>query len=164
MSFLGPSELPIVHALFDALVAHEDGGLPDPRAIGAIAAYDRQLGRLPREDALLFRGLLRLLEWGPPLLDAHRGPRFWRRFTRLDLAARREHFERWSRSRLLPLRCGYVALKTLALLAYYAQPGAWPAMGYDGPWLGRVPVDVIPVPRPAGIAGPLPSAEMATAL
>ena len=44
----------------------------------------------------------------------------------------------------------------IALLAYYMRPETWPAIGYDGPWLGRVPVAVIPVPRPAGVEGPRP--------
>jgi hypothetical protein len=141
--------LPLVRALFDALVAHEDGGLPDPAAIGAIEEYDRLLARLPREDALLYRAALVLLEWEPLL-------RLAGRFSRLGVAARRAHLERWARSRLLPLRAGYAALKTLALLAYYTRPETWPAMGYDGPWIGRIPVEVIPVPRPSGCEGPLP--------
>lgn len=147
--FLRRGEMPVVLALFDALVAHEDGGLPDPRKIGALEAYDRELARLPRADALLFRAMLAGLEWAPPVLDAARGPRFWRRFSNLDLAARREHLERWGASRWLPLRCAFAALKTLALLAYYGCEGAWPAMGYDGPWVGRVAVEVSPVPLAA---------------
>ncbi|HVY62613.1 MAG TPA: hypothetical protein VHF22_13215, partial [Planctomycetota bacterium] len=145
------ADLPVVRALFDALVAHEDGGLPDPGAVGAIDEYDRLLARLPREDALLYRVALALLEW-EPLARGLGG-----RFSRLGLAARREHLERWARSRLLPLRAGYAALKTLALIAYYTREATWPAMGYDGPWLGRIPVEVIPVPRPAGCEGPPPA-------
>jgi hypothetical protein len=26
----------------------------------------------------------------------------------------------------------------MAALGYYAQPDSWNAIGYDGPWLGRV--------------------------
>jgi hypothetical protein len=140
LRFLRKADLPVVRALFDALVAHEDGLLPDPAGIGAIEGYDAALARLPREDALLYRALLALLEWAP-LLEGRR------RFSRLDLGARRERIERWARSRLLPLRAAHAALKTLALLSYYARPGAWPAMGYDGPWVGRLAVEVEPVPR-----------------
>ncbi len=30
------------------------------------------------------------------------------------------------------------ALKTLAALGYYAQDESFAAIGYDGPWLGRI--------------------------
>ena len=30
------------------------------------------------------------------------------------------------------------ALKTMAALGYYAQPSSFGAVGYDGPWLGRI--------------------------
>jgi hypothetical protein len=51
-----------------------------------------------------------------------------------------------------PLRAAYTAVKALCMLAYWTREAAWPAMGYDGPWVGRVAVEVSPVPRP-GLAG-----------
>ncbi len=152
LRFLRPAHLPAVHALFDALIAHEDGGLPDPHAIGAIEAYDGQLARLPREDARAVRALLFLLEWAAPALLAGRA----RRFSRLALGDRRALLDRAARSRVGLLRTAAAALRKLALLAYYSRPATWPAIGYDGPWLGRVPVEVIAVPRPAGCEGPPP--------
>lgn len=147
--FLRAADLPLVHALLDALIAHEDGALPDPRTIGAVEAIERQLVRLPREDALLLRALLVLIEWAP--LARH-----GRRFSRLDLGRRRAFFEGWATSRLLPLRAAYAALKALVMISYWTRPAAWPAIGYDGPWVGRVAVEVIAVPRPPGSEGPPP--------
>lgn len=130
-----------MHALLDALVAHEDGTLPDPRAIGAVPALDDQLARLPRTDAIAMRALLVGMEWGTL-------PFGGRRFSGMDVGARRAMLDAWSRSRWLGLRTAFTALKSLGMLAYWTRPETWPAIGYDGPWLGRVPVEVMPVPRP----------------
>lgn len=143
-------------ALLDAFVAHEDGALPDPRTTGALAALDRMLDRLPAPE----RGRMRWLLWAidrAPWLSLWRGPGWWRRFERLDLARRRLMLERWRGSRLAALRAAAGALKSVAMLAYYSRPAAWDLAGYDGPWLGRVAVEVAPVPRSADAAGPLPT-------
>jgi hypothetical protein len=148
LRFLRRREVRLARAILDAFVAHEDGALPDPTAIGALEELDRLLARLPPEDRRRARFLLLLVEWAPLLVAGLRGPRFWRRFTRLGLAARREVLEALGTAWLLPLRAGYTALKALVMLAYWTRDAAWPAIGYDGPWLGRVPVEAAPVPRP----------------
>ncbi len=140
----------ILESVLDALIFHEreEGGvLPDPRRVGAVDALERLVERLPPGDRRRFRALVFFLEWGAAL-------RTQRRFSRLDVAARRRCLERWGDSRLRFRRQGYFALKSLGMLAYYTRPETWPAIGYDGPYLGRIPVEVLPVPRPAEAAGP----------
>lgn len=146
--FLGRREERLARAILDAFIAHEDGLLPEPVSIGALAELDRLLARLPPEDARRVRALLAIVEWAPPFLLGRRGRRFWRRFTRLDLPARRAALEALGTSRIAALRAGYTALKALVMLAYWTREEAWPAIGYDGPWLGRVAVEALPVPRP----------------
>jgi hypothetical protein len=41
--------------------------------------------------------------------------------------------DRWRASRFAILRSGYGALHQIVLGAWYAQPRAWPALGYAGP-------------------------------
>ena len=45
---------------------------------------------------------------------------------------------RLSRWRLF--RYLFFCMKSLVTMAYFSRPAVWPAMGYDGPYLGRVPV------------------------
>jgi len=56
-----------------------------------------------------------------------------------------------------PLRRGLAGLRSLCALAYYGCADNWPAIGYDGPWLGRfdVPVYSLPEPRSTAVAGTL---------
>jgi hypothetical protein len=77
------------------------------------------------------RGALWLLEYGGPALAGRLG-----RFSQLGPDARAEVFS------ALPRRFGlarrvYAGLRQLCLFAFYTLPESWPALGYDGPWLGR---------------------------
>src|SRR5690606_18967113 len=53
---------------------------------------------------------------------------------------------RWAASSVAPLRQAAAALRSLALLAAYGRDDAAGLSGYDGPWLGRVDVPVLPAP------------------
>ena len=54
----------------------------------------------------------------------------WPDATREAIAA---FLGRWSDSRFMLLRSAYAALHQLVLSAWYANPRAWPAIGYPGP-------------------------------
>jgi hypothetical protein len=43
-----------------------------------------------------------------------------------------------ARSRLQSARVAFAAVKLLACFYHYSDPGTWPALGYDGPWVGRI--------------------------
>src|SRR5436309_2350905 len=66
LRFLRPRDVPIALAALDALVAHEDGGLPDPRGAGALEEVDLLLSRLPPADAGRCRAILTLVGGRPP--------------------------------------------------------------------------------------------------
>jgi len=54
----------------------------------------------------------------------------WPDATREAIAA---FLERWSDSHFMLLRSAYAALHQLVFSAWYANPRAWPAVGYPGP-------------------------------
>lgn len=74
--------------------------------------------------------LLGLFENALPglLLDGRALP-----FTRLTEAGQDEVLESWRTSRLALRRSGYQALRKLCMVAYWTQPSAWAAIGYDPP-------------------------------
>jgi choline dehydrogenase-like flavoprotein len=113
-------------------------GAPAPEAVCEAAAPF--LARLRPADYLMLRLLLRMLEVGP-LLSAR--PRLLSQLPRQEAEA---HLRSWAESRLAPRRRGIAALRALAMLAYYGRDPAWKEVGYDGPWLGRRLVEVLPEP------------------
>ncbi|HEX7051291.1 MAG TPA: GMC family oxidoreductase [Longimicrobiales bacterium] len=130
-------------------------------AFGADAAEAVQpfLDRLSAGDRTQLRLLLRMLEFVAPALMGRP-----RRFSRLNRERRERILTRWAASPLVPLRQGAAALKALAALGVYGRDAAWPDVGYDGPWLGRVDVAVHPAPSlshpapPTG-GGPAPALQ-----
>ena len=67
--------------------------------------------------------LIRAIEWLPLI-------RYGRRFTRLDAVRRARFLAAFQNSPLLLLRRGFWGLRTLALMGYYARPGAAASIGY----------------------------------
>lgn len=44
----------------------------------------------------------------------------------------------WREAPVPMLRQGYVALNRLCQMLFYMAPGSWAAIGYPGPWIGRI--------------------------
>ncbi|HEX7120246.1 MAG TPA: GMC family oxidoreductase [Longimicrobiales bacterium] len=133
---------PVEKRIFTAVVGAATGEPAGADAADAVAPF---LERLSRVDRFQLRALLLALEYGAPLLRLRPG-----RFTTLPPADREAYLAAWASSRLAPRRQGAAVLKALSMLAYYGRDAAWPAVGYDGPWLGRV--DVPAVSRPSAPA------------
>ncbi len=108
-------------------------GLPDERGDEIGGFIDALLADLPPTTQSQARLMLRVVEHGTHLFDLKP-----KRFTRLSPAEQDAYLTGWMESSLGARRIVFRALKTLAALGYYAQPTAWEAIGYDGPWLGRV--------------------------
>ena len=139
-------------ALARALVVNPDEGGPplDPGSDEVLAAIDRALANLPADERLGARYLLWVVRWMPLIVGPRRG--------RLDKLARddaRAFLERLRLSKWHLLRYLFFCLKSIISLAYFAQPSTWPAIGYDGPYLGRVAVTRI---KPPFASGELPQA------
>ena len=94
---------------------------------------DGLLAELPPTSQGQARLMLRVVEHGTHLFDLKP-----RRFTRLTPAEQDAYLRGWMQSTLGARRIIFRALKTLAALGYYAQTSSFAAVGYDGPWLGRV--------------------------
>ena len=99
------------------------------------------LERMPPADRRLLSAALRLIEYTGPAGTGRLG-----RFSRLEREARTEVLRRWADSPLPEQRQAITALRTLAGFAVYGREETWAEVGYDGPWLGRLPVEVLPAP------------------
>jgi choline dehydrogenase-like flavoprotein len=97
--------------------------------------------RLRPLDQVLLHGLLRGIEYGAPVFTG--SPH---RFTRMPSEKQEAYLRGWAESRIELRRQGIASLKALIMIAYYGREEAWDAVGYDGPWLGRVDVPVLPAP------------------
>lgn len=108
-------------------------GLPDEAREDIGGFIDGLLAELPPTSQGQARLMLRVVEHGTHLFDLKP-----RRFTRLSPAEQDVYLRGWMESTLGARRIIFRALKTLAALGYYAQTTSFAAVGYDGPWLGRV--------------------------
>lgn len=61
-------------------------------------------------------------------------------FTAMAPAEQDAYFANWLESGLGMKRQAAVGLNRLAAMLYYMDPRAWPAIGYPGPWVGRLDV------------------------
>jgi Gluconate 2-dehydrogenase subunit 3 len=108
-------------------------GLPEATRESIGYFIDDLLADLPPTSQGQARLMLRVVEHGTHLFDLR-----VMRFTRLSPRDQDAYLEGWMRSTLGARRVIFRALKTLAALGWYAQTESWEAIGYDGPWLGRV--------------------------
>jgi hypothetical protein len=143
-------------AVARALIAGPDEGGPplDPGADEVLAAADALRAGLPRDEKLGVALLFPLLRFLPLLVGPRRG--LLDRLARQDARA---FLERLRLSRLRVFRYLFFCVKSLFAMAYFTRPAAWSAIGYDGPYLGRVQVTRLSPPPFA--SGPLPSAPPA---
>lgn len=93
---------------------------------------DGLLADLPTTSQRQARLMLRVVEHGTHLFDLKT-----KRFTRLSPPEQDAYLRGWMESSLGARRVIFRALKTMAALGFYAQPGSWDSIGYDGPVLGR---------------------------
>jgi len=80
------------------------------------------------------RQVLVLLEYGTPL----RG--YLRPFSSLAPREQDRVLAGLAASRFGFARVAFGTVKLLACYYHYTDPATWPALGYDGPWAGRVPL------------------------
>jgi len=127
-------------------------GLPDDEREGIGFFIDELLATLPPTSQGQARLMLRVVEHGTHLFDLKA-----KRFTRLAPVDQDAYLQGWMRSTLGARRVIFRALKTLAALGYYAQSGSWEAVGYEGPWLGRLAAESTHVFEEPVALGDLPA-------
>jgi hypothetical protein len=130
---LDPAARAVVAAIIPVFL---DGALPSAaeEASGAraatLSAVERLVAGLPPATRKELTDLFALLVFPPSrcLIAGVWSP--WPEATREAIAS---FLERWSGSRFMLLRSAYAALHQLVFSAWYANPLAWPAIGYPGP-------------------------------
>ena len=114
-------------------------GVPDADQADVAGFADLWIARMnPRTRRDLLRFLV-VVEQIAPL-----GCGYFGRFTRLDAAAQDRVLASIEGSSHGLLRAGFEGLKALVFLGYYRDPRTWSVMGYDGPLLGRAPLESEP--------------------
>ena len=130
----------IMAAIAERMVSSASPDLPRFGDTAGLATIDWALSQAHADVRQQLRWLLWGFEWGPPVFACRLTT-----FTRMGPEEQDAYLRGWvtsgSQLRLLAFR----ALKNLSMLGYYAQPSTWPAIHYDGPWLGRA--------AGAGVAG-----------
>lgn len=126
---LSRKELAIVRAIVEAVLP-ADGDLPAGLALGVHQRIDQEVWSAPDALQADLRASLHLLEHGPVLLG------YAGRLSRLDPATRLEVLERAAAVGPTPVVQAVIGLKQMCHLFYFAHPATWPAIGYDGPWIG----------------------------
>lgn len=115
--------------------------LPQPAELACVEAVDRLMQPMSRGLRRQIKLMLRFLEWAPVIFLFS-----IRRFSQLGVDGRREVLTFLSQSRFSLLRQIFTGVKALGLTGYYTQDETWKAIGYDGPWVGRVKVAPIEPP------------------
>ena len=131
--FLRPAERGMLAAIAPVILA---GALPSASGAGKPAVdtllldIDRTLSGFDPNVQEEVRDLFSLLLLPPArwlLAGVHES------WNQADAAAIAAFLEDWRLSRWPMLRSAYQALHSVILAAWYAQPAAWPALGYAGP-------------------------------
>ncbi len=144
LQFLNSREYAMLSVLAERLlgVAGLLGVGPDQVDVGRNC--DALVASLDAELRAQLRSALRVFEHGTYLFDLRR-----KRFTSLPPDQQQQYLAGWMNSTLGVRRTVFRVLKALVVAGFYQEPRTWPAVGYDGPWLGRIAVD------PRGAAEPV---------
>jgi hypothetical protein len=112
-----------VRAVAECVAPSRDFGF-DPGA-AAIEFIEQYRPYLPPILARLFPAGLALIDWLPPLVLGRLA-----RASRLPLAERRRYYERLGRSRFVPARAAWHAVRGLVACAIYGRKEVHAALGY----------------------------------
>lgn len=123
-SVLSAKEQAIVAASADTLFP-AGGTLPlSGTQAGVVAFFDGMMRRVPAQNRLLIRALLRFLEHGPWLFDRRS------RLTSQAPSARVATLRAWSESRVYLLRVAFLSIRTLLAMAYMENPAVASRIGH----------------------------------
>ncbi len=132
LKVLAPWEFVVLRAAAARIL---DGAGDGPDATDVARRADIELATV--EDANVRAGVqevLTLVEYGTPL----RG--YLRTFSRLAPADQDRVLLGLERSRFTSARVAFATVKLFACYYHYTDPATWPALGYEGPWNGRIPL------------------------
>ncbi len=125
---------PGARAVFAAIIpAFLDGALPrgDAAALAeTLQTIQETIAGLPPAAREEIAQLCSLLDFAPTRCVV---AGVWTSWSEASPEAVAAFLDRWRGSRFALLRSAYAALHQIVLGAWYAQPRAWPAIGYAGP-------------------------------
>ncbi|MEW6777493.1 MAG: GMC family oxidoreductase [Bdellovibrionota bacterium] len=145
---LSPKQAAVLGEIARTIIGRAEG-LPDPVDSGTVERLDGLLSQLPGEIQTQFGLLLHFFEHAPPLFGHG-----FSRFTRMGEEDRGKYLFSWRDSSIRFRQMAFAALKMFVQLAYYAGEKTWDFLGYDGPWVGRIPIDPISPPLAHDPSGP----------
>jgi hypothetical protein len=114
----------------ERMVDTGEPGAPRVRDTRAIETIDALCARLDPGLTSPLPILLDVVEWSPLLFDF-----VPTRFSRASDEQKDAALRSWMTSRLQLRRLGFLALRNLSFLGWYAQEQSWPLVGYAGPLL-----------------------------
>jgi hypothetical protein len=126
---LSEHEYSVIDAVAHRMIG-KAAGFPDVDEVRVAFRLDRLLARTDNTTQMEIRQLLNLFE------NAFTSFIFgWRTkpFTALSGEEQDRVLLEWRNSRIDLRRTGFIALRTLVMAAYYADPRTWLAVGYSGP-------------------------------
>lgn len=123
---LAPWQETALEALISRICDPGETELPRPEEVGAADVARSYLRWMPEVTRRKLGHLIATFEGGPLVLGPSR-----RRFSELDASDQDAYLEKWSESSLPPMRAAFHAIKQVAMMGYYSQPGAWPGIGYS---------------------------------
>lgn len=132
LQVLSANEAEVFTVVVERMVASNDPAMPKVRDTKTILAIDQALVQLDPSMQTQVHWLLRLIQWGPPLLMFRMST-----FTGLSTNEQDEYLRGWASSPRELRRLAFRALKNLSMLGYYSQDAVWPALHYRGPWQPR---------------------------
>lgn len=116
----------VLAAVLERMCAYDDEKMPHPQECGALEAALGFVQGMPRSTREELQSLLVLVELSPYVLGPKR-----RSFTALDDEMRDAVLHRWEEAPVTPMKGGFGALKSVAMMGYWTQPETWPAIGYS---------------------------------
>ncbi len=151
LKVLSPREYAVVHALVSRFIPSH-ANFPDVHTLDTAVAIDGILALMEEVTRDELKQLLNLFE---NALPAFLFGRRRQAFSMLPAGEQDVVLAEWRDSGLMLRRTGYLALRGLAMAAYFGNQATWPSVGYAGPPRGLHDPDA-PVwkggaaPRPPG--------------
>lgn len=140
LQFFSVKDFAILLAAADALLPN-GGPYPSHRELGTVHKLDHELAQWDPFRSKDVPVLLRLVEHGTLIFGYS-----FTRFTKLFVEDRRDYLQtEWGESSWNLKRSGFLAIKGLLAFYYFSDPKVWPAIGYDGPWLGKFDIPALEV-------------------
>jgi hypothetical protein len=150
LRFFDSREYATMNVVAERLLGAQGQVGPSPDQVDVAAHVDALVTAWDTDAQGQLRTMLRLFEHGTYLFDLRR-----KRFTRLSAVRQDRYLAGWMNSTLGARRIVFRAFKVLSAAGFYQDSRAWSALGYDGPWLGRMDAAARFTPEPVAGLGAL---------